>query len=78
MFTVEIESDYSIVTCLDNSGEFEDVQVIIGDDNKVFLRQWDDTQQRFRVLQLNYQQLKAISVSLNMSEGTYNLELVNE
>lgn len=78
MFTVELESDHSIITCLDNSGEFEDIQVIIEDDNKVFLRQWDDARHRFIVLQLTYQQLKSISVALNMPEGTYNLELVNE
>lgn len=78
MFTVELRSDYSVITCLDNSGEFEDVQVIIGDDGEVFLRQWDEDIDRFSVIQLTYEQLKAISISLNLPEGTYNLELADE
>ena len=42
MFTVEFEPDASVITSLDETGEMEDVEVIISEDDVVFMRQWQE------------------------------------
>ena len=41
MFTVEFEPDASIITTIDDTGECDDVEVILGDDGLVYFRQFD-------------------------------------
>lgn len=74
MFTVEYEFDAAIVTSLDELGEYEDVQLIIGSD-MVYMRQWDETLDKFVVLAMSYQQLLDLAASLNTQEGMHKIEL---
>lgn len=71
MFTVEFESDASVVKSLDDSGEFSDVEMIIADDDVVFIRQWDEDLQKYEMLVMCYQQLLDLFVSMHQTEGAF-------
>jgi hypothetical protein len=73
MFTVEFEPDASVIRSLDETGRHEDVEVIIGDDAVVYIRQWDVDFAAYQMLILTYQQLLDITSSLNTPEGMYRL-----
>lgn len=74
MFTVEYETDSSIVTSLDETDSFEDVQLIIGED-VVYIRQWNEDTDRFAVLLISYQQLLDLAASLNTTEGLHKITI---
>jgi len=76
MFTVEFEADSSVVTVLDESGQMEDIEVIISDDDVVFMRQWDDDLGKYEMLVMTYRQLLDITASLQTTEGLHKIEIV--
>jgi hypothetical protein len=78
MFTVEFEADSSVVTVLDESGQMEDIEVIISEDDVVFMRQWDDDLGKYEMLVMTYQQLLDITASLQTTEGLHKIEIVRE
>ena len=78
MFTVEFEADSSVVTVLDESGQMEDIEVIISDDDVVFMRQWDDDLGKYEMLVMTYRQLLDITASLQTTEGLHKIEIVRE
>ena len=41
MYTVEFESDAAVITTLDQDDMHEDVEVILGDDGDVYIRQFE-------------------------------------
>ena len=73
MFTVEFEPECSVITCLDNNDAFDDVKVVVCEDNSVFIVQHmldvDDT----NIIYMSYQQLTEIAAALDMPEGAYIL-----
>ena len=71
MFTVEFESDASVITTLDQQDRFNDVEVIIGGDGDIYMRQFDDRLEEYQVLYMSYQQLMDIMAAINCSEGAY-------
>lgn len=73
MFTIEFLPDHTLVTVLDESDEFEDVQVVVAEE-AVYLLQHDDVMQDTQSVFLSYQQLRDICASLNLTEGAYYLE----
>jgi hypothetical protein len=76
MFTVEFESDASVITSLDESGQMQDIELIIGDDDVVFMRQWDEDLGKYEMLVMTYQQLLDITASLQTTEGLHQIEVV--
>jgi len=76
MFTVEFEADSSVVTVLDESGQMEDIEVIISDDDVVFMRQWDEDLGKYEMLVMTYRQLLDITASLQTTEGLHKIEIV--
>jgi hypothetical protein len=71
MFTVEFESDAAIITTLDEHDEFDDVQVVIGDDGTVYMRQFSEELEEHQLLYMSYQQFLDITVALNKTKGAY-------
>lgn len=71
MFTVEFESDASVITTLDQQDKFNDVEVIIGGDGDIYMRQFDDHLEEYQVLYMSYQQLMDIMAAINSPEGAY-------
>jgi hypothetical protein len=75
MFTVEFESDSTVVTTLDQSDKYEDVEVIFGDDGSVYIRQFEDNLNEYQIIYLSYQQLLDIFAAMSSTEGMYRLEI---
>lgn len=71
MFTVEFESDASVIKTLDDKGEMADVEMIIADDDVVFIRQWDEDLQKYEMVVMKYQQLLDLFVSMHQTEGAF-------
>jgi len=78
MFTVEFESDASIITTLDQNDEYEDVEVVFGDDGDVYIRQFEPEMESYQMVILSAQQWLDIMAAYKSSEGAYYLEWVNE
>lgn len=76
MFTVEFEEDSSVITVLDEAGKHEDIEVIISEDDVVFMRQWDDDLGKYEMLVMSYRQLLDITAALQTTEGLYKIEIV--
>lgn len=75
MYTVEFESDATIITSLDDTGKYDDVQVIIGDNGGVYLRQFDEVTDEHSIIYISYKQFLEIVTSVNSTEGAYRLEI---
>jgi hypothetical protein len=70
MFTVEHMPEDTIITTLDQSGKFNDVEVIM-DAESVFIRQWSEDMEVYDLIELSNQQLKDIIAAMNSTEGAY-------
>lgn len=71
MFTVEFETDASVIVTLDEQDAFNDVEVIIGEESAVYMRQYDDHLEDYQMLYMSYQQLLDLVAALDCSEGAY-------
>jgi hypothetical protein len=74
MFTVEFEPDASIITSIDETDTYHDVEMIIGDDGGVFIRQFTDEMEEYQLIYISYQQLLDLMSSLKQTEGAYYLK----
>ena len=74
MFTMERDSEGTIITLLDTTAENEDVLVILHDVNKVALAQWDEDQQGYLGIFLTYDMLKDMIRAMDLPEGLYQRE----
>ena len=73
MFTVEFESDASIITSLDETGEMNDIEMIVSESDKVYVRQWDEDLEKYEMVIMTYQQLLDIISSLQQTEGMFHI-----
>ena len=78
MFTVEFESDAEIITTLDQHDEHEDVEVILGDDGVVYMRQFEPDMDAYQMLVMSRQQWLDIIAAYNSNQGSYYLEFKHE
>lgn len=76
MYTVEFEPDSAIITSLDETAEFSDIRVVIGDDNTVYITQ-DDEILGDSIIAISYQQLLDLVVALKSPEGAFYTRLIN-
>ena len=74
MFTVEFEADAAVITTLDETDAFDDVQVVIGDDETVYMRQFSEELEEHQLLYMSYQQFLDIVAALNKTKGMYYVE----
>ena len=70
MFTVEHESDATVIVSLDEKNKFEDVEVIVGA-GSVYIRQFDKDMDQYEMIYCSFQQLVDIMAALNSAEGMY-------
>ena len=73
MFTVEFEPDAAIIQSLDETGNINDVQMIIAEEGVVYIRQLDDSLEKYEMLVMTYQQLLDIILSLKQTEGLFQI-----
>jgi len=69
-FTIEHVFKESVITVLDDTGQLEDVEVILDEDG-LFIRQWNNELDRYEVIEFNNQQFKELVTALGLPEGTY-------
>lgn len=75
MYTVEFRPDHAVVTILDESAGYDDVQIIINEDNTVYLTQYmEDTEQQDTII-MSYQQLLDLIASIRSPEGAFYTRL---
>jgi hypothetical protein len=78
MYTVEFESDASVITTLDQHDRHEDVEVILSDDGVVFMRQYEPEMESYQMLIMSSQQFLDIMAAYKSKEGAYYLEVKHE
>lgn len=78
MYTVEFESDAEVITTLDQEDKHEDVEVILGNDSVVYMRQYETGLEAYQMLIMSRQQLLDIMAAYNSKEGAYYLEFNND
>jgi hypothetical protein len=78
MFTVEFESDASIVTTLDQHDKHEDVEIIFGDDGVVYMRQFEPDMEQYQMLIMSAQQWMDLMAAYKSAEGSYYVEIQHE
>ena len=78
MFTVEFESDASIVTTLDQHDKHEDVEIIFGDDGVVYMRQFEPDMEQYQMLIMSAQQWMDLMAAYKSAEVSYYVEIQHE
>lgn len=73
MFTVEFEPDAAVVVSLDETDSYHEIEMILGDDGTVMLRQFVDEMEEYQLIYISYQQLLDLVAALNQTEGAYYL-----
>lgn len=76
MYTVEFESDASVVVIMDEADKHEDVEVVLTDNNEVYIRQYEESLDSHELICMSYQQLMDLVASINSSEGLFKLQFV--
>ena len=75
MFTVEIESDASIITSLDQKEEYNDVEFVFAEDATLYIRQYDDNMNEHQLIYMSHQQWLDILAGWNSSPGAYYVDI---
>lgn len=70
MLTIEQEFDCTVVTTLDETASYEDVEVVL-DEVTVFISQYIEDTDKKQVLEMSYQQFVDILMSLDLPDGAY-------
>lgn len=71
MFTIESTFEDVVVTTLDNTGEYEDVEMIVTEDGTIIIRQFEEDNSQYEVIEMSMEQLTDLMVALNKPEGCY-------
>ena len=77
MITIEFDMDETLITIMDNTGECEDVSVLIYDDY-VHIRQFNEKLNRFDVITMKPEMYLKIMKAWKLPEGTYDLVMKEE
>lgn len=75
MFTVEHEFDSSVIVTMDETDSYNDVEVIVGDNGGVYIRQFDDDLNQYEMVYCSFQQLLDILAAINTSEGMHFIQV---
>tara|TARA_B100000780_G_scaffold54237_1_gene33863 strand:+ start:66 stop:329 length:264 start_codon:yes stop_codon:yes gene_type:complete len=73
MYTVEFESDASVVTTLDQSELHEDVEMIYTDGGVVYIRQYEPITESYNLIYMSHQQWYDLLAGYRSPEGSYYL-----
>ena len=75
MYTVELEYDHAFIRTLDEKDRFEDVSVIISDDGRVYMMQYNEKTKKNDVITMSLQQLVDLYAAMESPEGAFRLEV---
>jgi len=74
MFTNEQNFDESLTTVMDETAEYEDVHLIITDE-EVFIRQWDDDREKYEIVCMTHKMFFELQEALRKPEGMYYVHI---
>lgn len=72
IFTNEFEWDATVTTVLDESGQNEDVELVI-DDFGVFIRQFNERQNRYDLVSMTHEMFQEFLIAVKSKEGAYKI-----
>lgn len=73
MWTNEFESDETITTVMDETGQLEDVHLFI-DDNEVFIRQWNENYERYELICMSHIMWLELQQAMKTTEGMFYIK----
>lgn len=76
MFTNEFEYDAAITTVLDQTGEYEDVKLVICDENVIIVQEDDMLGQQ--AILMSHEQWYELLAALNKPEGAFYVKYPNK
>ena len=71
MFTVEFEDEDTVITTLDDTGNHEDVGLLIDGKGEVWIRQFDEELNGYDLVSMSRHQFEDILSAWNKTEGAY-------
>jgi hypothetical protein len=74
MFTNEFDFDETVTTLMDDDAEYEDVQVMITDE-QVFIRQWDDDREKYEIICMSPKMFFEMQEAMKRPVGLFRVEL---
>jgi hypothetical protein len=74
VFTNEFEFDETVTTIMDEAAEYEDVHVMITDD-QVFIRQWDDDREKYEIICMSPKMYFELQEAMKHPAGLFIVEL---
>lgn len=74
MFTNEFGFDETVTTILDETAEYEDVSIMITDD-QVFIRQWDDDREKYEIICMSPKMYYEMQEAMKHPAGLFVVEL---
>lgn len=77
MFWVEMEHDETLITILDETGELDDVSVLLYDDY-CHIRQWNEQLDSFEIITLKAQMYYELMKAWNLPTGGYIIKKVDQ
>jgi hypothetical protein len=72
MFTIEMEDDESLITILDDTGELDDISILLYDDY-CHIRQWNEKKQFWEIITLTSTMYLELMKAWNLPQGTYQI-----
>jgi|TARA_R100000479_G_scaffold50036_1_gene23207 hypothetical protein len=76
MITIEFDQDETCITILDNTGELEDISVLLYDDY-CHIRQYDEKRDRFDVVTMTAEMYLKLMKAWNLPEGAYDIVMAH-
>jgi hypothetical protein len=77
IFTNEFEFDETVTTIMDETAEYEDVHVMITD-NEVFIRQWDDDREKYEIICMSPKMFYELQEAMKHPAGMFIVELTRK
>ena len=73
MYTVEFESDASVVVTMDQSQVNEDVEMVYSNNGMVYIRQFEEATDSYQLIYMSHQQWQDLMAGYQAPEGAYYL-----
>lgn len=71
MFTIEMEFDHTKIVCLDQKDAYDDVEVLVGEDDSVYMTQHCPDLECEQTIYMSLQQLRDLLAAFDLPEGAY-------
>jgi len=73
VYTVEFESDASVVVTIDHAKVYEDVEMVYAENGTVYIRQYDELMDEYQLIFMSHQQWQDLISGYRSPEGSFYL-----